>query len=319
MHKEKSVKNPEIYGVYCGILILIIGFFWLIASLLFIKIGSFGLGNITLILPVAGIITLAIGFLIFVRAFASLKKDGLYLKKNENSDAKIHIKHHYKGIIFDLDGTLLDTIDDLAKAGNALLQDLGFKPQERAYFEQYLGNGIYSLVSKIIPKPLSQEELASAYQKFLAYYSQCYNIDTKPYPGVVETVNKLEKMGYLLAVVSNKKEEYLKKLISFHFPNNKFVCVLGEKENSPKKPNRLLAEEVAKKMMINTDNLVMVGDSEVDVNFAKNANMLSVVVTYGFRSYKQLVKSDPDYLIDEMDSLIDVVIEENTKDNLREG
>lgn len=318
MHKEKSVKNPEIYGIYCGILILIIGFFWLIASLLFIKIGSFGLGQITLILPITGIITLMIGAFIFFRALASVKKDGLYLKKNDSNDHKLHIKHHYKGIIFDLDGTLLDTIDDLAKAGNAVLQDLGFKPQERAYFEQYLGNGIYNLVSKIIPKPLSEIELNNAYQKFLNYYSQCYNIDTKPYPGVIDTVNKLEKMGYLLAVVSNKKEEYLKELIKFHFPNNQFVCILGEKDNQPKKPNRVLAEEVAQKMMIDTNNLVMVGDSEVDVNFAKNANMLSVVVTYGFRSYKQLIKTDPDYLIDEMDSLVDVVIEENSKDNLRE-
>lgn len=319
MHKEKSVKNPEIYGVCCGILILIIGFFWLIASLLFMKIGAFGLGQITLILPIAGVLTLIIGAFIFVRSFALVKKDGFYLKKNESNDPKIHIKHYYKGIIFDLDGTLLNTIDDLAKAGNALLQDLGFKPQERAYFEQYLGNGIYNLVSKIIPKPLSQEELAYAYQRFLTYYSQCYNIDTKPYPGVVETVNKLEKMGYLLAVVSNKKEEYLKELINIHFPDNQFVCIFGERENFPKKPSRVLAEEVAKKMMIDTDNLVMVGDSEVDVNFAKNANMLSVVVTYGFRNYKQLIKCDPDYLIDEMDSLIDVVIEENSKDNLREG
>ena len=316
MKKDKSIINNEVYGLYCGVLIFFIGVLWCYASIIFINIGAFGLLPIAYMLPVTGGIVILFGLFVFLRSLVHVSKYGVKLKKNEviNNDTKIHIKHRYQGIIFDLDGTLLDTMDDLAKAGNSLLNDLGFKPQPRNYFEQYLGNGIYNLVSKIIPKPLTKEELDSAYSRFLSYYSQCYNMDTKPYDGVLETINKLEKMGYLLAVVSNKKDEYLQELIKMHFPNNNFVTIIGEKEGYPKKPDPSIAKMIADKMMIETKNLVMVGDSEVDINFARNGDMLSVAVTYGFRNQRQLIKYEPDYLIDEMASLIDVVVEENSKD-----
>lgn len=315
MKKDKKDINNEVYGLYCGALIFFIGVVWCYASSIFIKIGAFGLLPIAYILPVTGGVVILFGLFVFIRSYLYVSKNGVRLKKNEviNNDTKIHIKHRYQGIIFDLDGTLLDTIDDLAKAGNAVLNDLGFKPQPRNYFEQYLGNGIYNLVAKIIPKPLTKDELDSVYSSFLSYYGQCYNQHTKPYDGVLDTINKLEKMGYLLAVVSNKKDEYLQELIKIHFPNNQFVAIIGEKADYPKKPDPSLAIMVADKMMIETKNLVMVGDSEVDINFARNAGMLSVAVTYGFRNQRQLIKCDPDYLIDEMASLIDVVVEENSK------
>lgn len=193
-----------------------------------------------------------------------------------------------KGLIFDLDGTLLNTIPDIRKALNAVLEDYGFAELTENEVAVYLGNGFRYLVESALPETKKEELLEEALLKFEYYYSLYYLDDTRPYPGIKVLLQQLQKQGYLLAVNSNKKESYAINLLAQFFPEIHFCDVWGMRQGIPGKPNPQAAFAILEKMNLSHEEVLYIGDSETDYATAKNAGLPFIAVTWGFRSPEKL-------------------------------
>ncbi len=210
----------------------------------------------------------------------------------------------YKGIIFDLDGTLLDTIDDLKDSVNYILSSYGFKTRSRQEILDFIGNGAKNLIFKALPDQQKHliDEALDAYKK---YYDSHAMIKTRPYDGIFELLSRL-KTTKKLGVISNKQQQAVSILVNHYFEPI-FVTVLGESSDSPKKPDPTSVLNVIKEMKLDPSQCLFVGDSEVDIETAKNAKIDVVAVSWGFRSKEKLSKLNPTYLIDNPIDLLKIV------------
>lgn len=193
----------------------------------------------------------------------------------------------YKLAIFDLDGTILNTADDLADSLNYVLNANGHSALSKVKVISFTGNGIKRLVEQSIPKNLDEKAKQKIYLEFCDYYKTHCNVKTKPYFNMVETIKNLRKVGLITAVISNKADWAVKKLVTFHFGES-FNYVYGERAGIAKKPCPDSLNELIKSLNISKENVVYVGDSEVDIQTAKNANVDCVIVDWGFRSHEYL-------------------------------
>ena len=300
--------NPAVYSLLTGVVFIIIGFLWNQVVDILIDIEGFGLGDIIYLLPYAGYAVIGLGvLLIFVNIIRMVitkpvVKEVVPVKKKvvnpeEIKETSKFEKKFVKGLIFDLDGTLLHTLDDLADAGNNVLATLGYPIQDAELFRISLGNGLRNLMKNVLPPEVSEEEVDKAYQGMVQMYAQNYMNKTKAYPGIQEMIEQLAKRGYLMAVVSNKKDEFTKELVKVNFPDVLFVDVIGDQVGVQRKPDPSLARVVSDKMMLPTNQIAMIGDSEVDIMWAKNANMYSFAVTWGYRTEEELKPVHPNVFV----------------------
>ena len=184
------------------------------------------------------------------------------------------------GILFDLDGTLLDTLEDLYISINYVLDKLGYPARSRAEVRHFVGNGAYRLMEQAVPEGANVDE---ALEEFLTHYNAtCNDGFTAPYPGVPEMLAQLQKT-YPVAVVSNKPDAAVKSLCEKYFPG---IPALGVTDEIPRKP----APDMVYKTMelLNVDRCIYVGDSEVDVLTAKNASVPCLSVLWGFRDREEI-------------------------------
>lgn len=324
--KTRRRINPSIYGLFTGIMLAIVGFGWIHVTNLLNDINGFGLGEMVKFLPYVGVGVVALGIVVFLISIYQTFTKQLIVKETVQSRKKnkqtLEIesssfeKKHIKGLVFDLDGTLLNTIDDLVDSANYVLQKRGYTIRSLGYCQKALGNGINNFVKQILPDNVDEQVVKEAYQEFLEVYGQRYMMKTKPYEGIVEMFNELVKRGYLLAVVTNKRHEFGVNLIKQHFKEIVFVDVIGEQENLPKKPDPSLLQLVAQEMMISTNQLAMIGDSEIDIQTAHNVNALAIAVSWGFRDEHTLRKENPDYLIELPSEVVMLLDEINKRDVL---
>lgn len=186
------------------------------------------------------------------------------------------------GILFDLDGTLLDTLEDLLDATNYALGVHGYPPRTLAELRRFVGNGAYNQMRLSIGEGASPEEIQKVLETYKPYYTQHCRIKTRPYPGVLEALEQLRE-NYPIAIVSNKPDSAVKELCREHFPG---VYALGERPDCPRKP----APDMVFKAMadIGAERCVYVGDSEVDVITAKNAGVPCLSVLWGFRDREDM-------------------------------
>ena len=201
-----------------------------------------------------------------------------------------------KTVIFDLDGTLLNTIGDLAGAGNHVCEERGWPIHTEAEFRRMVGYGIPNLVEKFTPEQYRDEAtLAAALAAFQAYYGTHQRDRTVPYDGIPAILMALRDRGLRLAVYSNKADEFSHSLAEHFFPGT-FDAVLGKRPGVPGKPDpaglRLLLAELG----TTPKESVLVGDGETDVRSARNAGLRCVAVTWGFRDRETLEKEGPDVL-----------------------
>ena len=201
-------------------------------------------------------------------------------------------------IIFDLDGTLLNTLADLATSVNFALKKNGFPQHDIGDYNFFIGNGINKLIERALPESNRDDETIHLIKKeFLLYYSN-HNTDlTIPYEGIYLLLQKLQTKGIKLAVASNKYHEGTVKLIKHYFPDINFVAVLGQRENIPVKPNPMIVNEILSISGIKADKTLYVGDSGVDMETAKNGGITAIGVTWGFRPREELDNFSPDYII----------------------
>lgn len=211
-------------------------------------------------------------------------------------------------LIFDLDGTLLNTSEDLAAAANEALRVCGFAPRSTQECCQFAGNGVAKLLERALPENAqTPENLIHVQQAFFSYYDKHLWDHTYPYEGVKDLLVALQKRGIQLAVASNKYQSATQRLIAHFFPQISFVAVLGQRDNVPTKPHPQIVQEILSLANENKENCLYVGDSEVDMQTAQNAGVKACGVTWGFRSRDVLVVFQPQYLIEKPAELLSLV------------
>ena len=195
----------------------------------------------------------------------------------------------YKAYIFDLDGTLLDTLEDLADAVNYGMRKNSFPERSLEEVRSFVGDGMRLLVKRAAPEGTGEEILEKVFSDFREYYSVHYMDKTKPYEGVKESLGKLKSRGGRLCVISNKADYAVRLLMDQFFPGV-FESVAGEREGIRRKPapDSLLA--VMRELGLSKEECVYIGDSDTDIETAKNAGVDPVSVSWGFRS-EEFLKS----------------------------
>lgn len=190
----------------------------------------------------------------------------------------------YDAVIFDLDGTLLDTLDDLMDAVNYALARMGWPARTREEIRQFVGNGVALLMERSVPDGTAPEATAKALAIFKDYYELHKQDKTAPYPGIPELLKSLREKGYRLAVVSNKFDTAVKGLMEDYFPGLLHAAA-GENEAGgvPKKPAPAMVLRVLEELGVAPERAVYVGDSDVDLQTAVNAGLPCISVTWGFR------------------------------------
>ena len=190
-------------------------------------------------------------------------------------------------VIFDLDGTLLDTLADLAEGTNYALRVNGFPERTIDEIRRFVGNGARKLIERAVPDGQIEAALEKVRQDFDIYYKVHCKDHTGPYPGIMEMLQELVQQGYSLGVVSNKPDFAVQELIPEYFPGI-FASVSGERQGVAKKPAPDLIWEAMKNLQADSSNAVYVGDSEVDLEAAANAGIPCISVAWGFKGRRFL-------------------------------
>ena len=201
-------------------------------------------------------------------------------------------------VIFDLDGTLLDTVADLANATNQALVRCGYPPHPTEAYYRFVGNGINKLFARALPEEARTEENVQHIRAlFIPYYNEHNADDSRPYPGIVELLTHLQNQGIRLAVASNKYQQATAKLVGHFFPDIRFAAVYGQREGIPIKPDPAIVNDILSVTGISRARALYVGDSGVDMQTARNASVESAGVIWGFRDEEELRVNGADHII----------------------
>lgn len=212
-----------------------------------------------------------------------------------------------KLVIFDLDGTLLDTIADLAAAANHALQKAGFPVYDTETIRTFVGNGISKLLERALPEGArTAENVERLRTDFVPYYDAHNAEQSKPYPGVAALLLRLQERGMMLAVASNKYQAATEKLVAHYFPAIRFVKVMGQREGVPVKPDPTVVFDIMEAAGVGKEDVLYVGDSGVDMQTAHNAGVDAVAVSWGFRPRTELEAFRPLAIIDRAEELADL-------------
>ena len=209
----------------------------------------------------------------------------------------------YKAVIFDLDGTLLDTLDDLADAVNHTLGEFNYPQRTKADIRRFLGNGIERLAKQVLPENVTENEFRHVFGVYKEYYTAHCQIKTKAYSGIAELLHSLKAKGYKLAIVSNKNAEAVEALNQTYFAKEVDVAI-GQKAGIRKKPAPDTVLMALQALSVDKAEAVYVGDSEVDKATADNTGMDVILVTWGFRDKTELEQLQPNYLVNKPQEIL---------------
>ncbi|KFF07081.1 HAD family hydrolase [Flavobacterium reichenbachii] len=213
----------------------------------------------------------------------------------------------FKGIIFDLDGTLVNSLEDISDAMNTVLKGLNYPTHTYDTYQYFIGSGLRNLVSKALPaSDNNEEQIEICFECMIETYREVCTIKTKPYEGIIELLDNLALQNIKLAVFSNKADELTKKIASEIFPDY-FDDAVGLSTEALKKPNPFEAIEISKKWNLKTEEILFVGDSDIDMQTAVNANMFPVGVSWGYRTEEELKTSGAKVVINNASELIEIL------------
>ena len=217
-------------------------------------------------------------------------------------------KRMFKGVIFDLDGTLVNSLEDITNAMNTVLQKHNFPTHSVAVCQSFIGHGVRELVVKALPKAYQNEEwINRCFTEMLAVYRENCTIKTKMYAGISDLLDELTARNIKLAVFSNKADKLTKKVVKAVFPDWNFEVVEGLKVEALKKPNPTVALEISKKLDLPVAQFIFVGDTDVDILTATSASMLPVGVVWGYRTKEELLASGAKYILEHPLDLLKIV------------
>lgn len=210
--------------------------------------------------------------------------------------------------IFDLDGTLLDTLADIANSANAALADLGLATYPPEAYRQFVGDGVIMLMTRAIPAGPDQEQLVTAaVTRFGHHYRQRWHEQTHLYPGIAELLDELMARSIQLAVLSNKPHAFTCEIIEHFCKRWPFRAVYGQRPNVPKKPDPAGALQIFRELNVTAAETVFVGDSHVDLNTATNSGCIPVGVAWGFRGTEELVPLKPRKILEHPRDLLNLL------------
>lgn len=209
-------------------------------------------------------------------------------------------------VIFDLDGTLLNTLGDLRAATNHALEVRGLPPHSMEEIRQFIGNGIRLLICRAMPEGTPEAEIDAALDDFKAYYAAHIHDRTVPFDGIPQLLTALRKRGVKVAVLSNKIDSASQQLIEYFFPGKTDV-VFGEHVGVPRKPDPTSCRMVMQQLGVQPEQVLYVGDSGTDMQTAKNAGLYAVGVTWGFRSKEVLLEYGADILVHRPEQILQIL------------
>ena len=208
-------------------------------------------------------------------------------------------------VIFDLDGTLVDSLTDLGNTVNTLLKELGYPIHSHDEYRYFVGNGVIKLIERALPQD-HQEDIMELKRRFDEIYEKHCLDNTRAYPGMVDLINELVDQEYNLAVVTNKPQDHATKIVKTLFPGC-FKYVFGNSERHPKKPDPCLTNLVISLFDVRKNEVVYLGDSDVDMATAKNAKVKSIGVSWGFRGRQELLDNGADEVVDRAKEILEVI------------
>lgn len=220
---------------------------------------------------------------------------------------KHEVMNKYKALLFDLDGTLLDTLDDLAGSANYALRQHGYPQRSLAEVRRFLGNGIKMLMQHCGPAQLTEAEADDLLNTFRQHYLEHSMDATRPYPGILPLLDALQQRGVPMAIISNKLQPAVTEL-NAHFFSAYITTAVGESPTVRRKPNPDAVLAALTELGCAREEALYIGDSEVDIQTARNAEMACAAVTWGFRDRDELECLQPDFLIDEPAQLLELAL-----------
>ena len=211
--------------------------------------------------------------------------------------------------IFDLDGTLLDTVADLANATNQALAKCGYPTHPTEAYYHFVGNGINKLFARALPEEARNEEnVLRIRTHFIPYYNEHNADDSRPYPGIVELLHKLQFHGVQVAVASNKYQQATAKLVAHFFPDIRFAAVYGQREGVAIKPAPTIVNDILSVTGVSRADTIYIGDSGVDMLTAHNAEVESIGVTWGFRDEEELSSNGANHIVHHAEEIFKLVL-----------
>lgn len=211
-----------------------------------------------------------------------------------------------KTVIFDLDGTLLDSIEDIASSMNKVLESLQLPTHKIEDYKHFVGGGVDILVENALNNQ-SKEIKDEVIKRFKIEYDGKLHSKTLPYDGIYELLDELKKLDINLAVLSNKPHEFTVSYVNHFFKNYNFKEIHGQKKDVPKKPDPKAALDIVKCLDSSCENTYFIGDTKIDMQTAKSANMTAIGVLWGFRDEKELRDFGADFIVKEPLEIINII------------
>ncbi len=214
----------------------------------------------------------------------------------------------YNAVLFDLDGTLLDTIGDIYHNVNYALKEMGYPTHTKEEVRSFVNNGALDLMTKALPEyARDRENVERVIKRYLEIYDMFVSVNTVPYDGICQVVSRLKQEGYKLAVVSNKPERHVKFLAEKFFGTDTFLYISGTGLDTPVKPSRECVDRALESIGACREETVFAGDSNVDVLTGKNSQLFTVGVTWGFHGTKSFGVEQPDVFVHDAAELYNVI------------
>ena len=205
----------------------------------------------------------------------------------------------FKAVIFDLDGTLLDTIADIAAAANRVLESLGRPTYSLDVFLTLVGDGVVVLFERAMPDAMSDRDLMrTAIERFQVFYAEEWNKRSKPYNGIDDLLFWLQSQPMKVSILSNKPDRFTKLCAAHFFPNFNFAHVDGQRAEVPRKPDPAGIRIIAADLKVSAEEIAYVGDTNTDMETAVSAGCYAIGVSWGFRSVEELKRSGADLIVD---------------------
>jgi phosphoglycolate phosphatase len=216
----------------------------------------------------------------------------------------------YKLAVFDMDGTILNTIDDLTTATNHALEKYGFPVHTVDEVRSYVGNGMAKLIERAVPEETSEDDRMKVMEEFLDYYKDHSSVKTGPYDGIKELLERLKAAGVKTAVASNKPNIAVVDLVEKYF-NGLFDAAVGDMEGQRVKPAPDMCRKIFEKLSMGSEDAVYIGDSDTDILTARNAGLDEILVSWGFKGRAFLEEHGAKAICDTPDEVYDMIVGKN--------
>lgn len=212
-----------------------------------------------------------------------------------------------KAIIFDLDGTLIDSLEDIAVCMNQVLEELNIPSHKIEDYKYFVGGGISILVDNALDKNTDEETKELVTNRFKVVYDQKLHEKTKPYKGIYELLDELVKLDFKIGILSNKPHEFTIEYAKNLFSKYNMQEIHGQKKEIPKKPDPIAAINIAKSFNTPCEEVYFVGDTMVDMQTAVNAKMIGIGVLWGFRDEDELTSNGATFVVEHPLDILDIV------------